>query len=87
MDMKRVLVVVLVVTVLFTGVPLLMAMSTTSCAECELAMMTASSCLLAVLAAVVAIAPALSRVPLLALVAVLSSLLASSGLDRPPRLA
>ncbi|HWC11054.1 MAG TPA: hypothetical protein VG455_07520 [Acidimicrobiales bacterium] len=85
--MKRALVVALVVAVLFTGVPVLMVISGTSCADCGLAMMVASACVLAVLAALVAFVFAPFGVPLRSRAAVLPSLLAASGLDRPPRLA
>ena len=52
--MKRALVVALVVAVLLTGVPVLMVMSGSSCADCGLAIKVASACVLAVLAALVA---------------------------------
>lgn len=85
--MKRALVMTLVLVVLFTGVPMLMVMSTTSCVDCDLALMFGSSCVLAVLAALVAVALALLGVPLRSRPALRASLLAASGLERPPRLA
>ena len=85
--MKRPLVIALVLTVVLTGVPVVMVMATASCADCDLAMMAASSCLLAVLAALVAVGVALFGMPLRVHSPLRASLLATSGLDRPPRLA
>lgn len=85
--MKRALVVALVLTVLLTGIPVSMMMLTTSCADCDVALMVAGSCVFAILAAGVAVAAALFGVRLRSRVAVRNSLLAASGLERPPRLA
>jgi hypothetical protein len=85
--MKRALVIALVLTVLLTGVPVLMVMSAATCADCDHALMAASACLLAVLAALVAVGIALFGVPLRMRPALRASLLTASGLDRPPRLA
>lgn len=85
--MKRALVIALVLTVLLTGIPMLMVMSAPSCADCDLAPMAATSCLLAVLAALVAVRVALFGVALRLRPALRASLLAASGLDRPPRVA
>lgn len=86
-DVKRVLVVALVVVVLFTGIPVVMAMPTANCVDCDLAMMVASSCILGVLAAAVGVALVLVALQLRTRSPVFASLLATSRLDRPPRLA
>lgn len=85
--MKRLLVVVLVAVVLFTGIPVVMGMPMADCADCDLGMMVASSCVFAVLATVVGIALVLVALQLRLRAPVVASLLAPSGLDRPPRLA
>lgn len=85
--MTRALVVALVLTVLFTGMPLLMVTPMMSCADCDLASMVGASCILAVLAALVAVAAVLLGVPLRSRPSLRNSLLAASGLERPPRLA
>jgi uncharacterized membrane protein len=85
--MKRALVVALVVVVLLTGIPMLMTMSATVCVDCDLGLVALSMCVLAVLAAMVAVAAGLFGVPLRTRNTVRASLLVASGLDRPPRLA
>jgi hypothetical protein len=87
LEVKRVLVVALVVVVLVTGIPVVMAMPTANCVDCDLAVMVASSCILGVLAAAVGVALVLVALRLRTRTPVLVSLLATSGLDRPPRLA
>jgi heme/copper-type cytochrome/quinol oxidase subunit 4 len=85
--MKRALVIALVLTVLLTGVPVMMVMSGATCADCDHALMAAGACLLAVLAALVAVVVALFGTPMRTRPELRASLLAASGLDRPPRLA
>ncbi len=85
-EMKRALVVALVVAVLFTGIPMLMVMSGLNCVDCDLAMAAATGCVLGVLAATLLVAFALFGVPLRMRPVLHASLLATSGLDRPPRL-
>jgi Na+/H+ antiporter NhaC len=85
--MKRALMIALIVAVLFTGFPVFMAMSATTCADCDFAMMAAGGCVLAVLAALAVLASAPLATPLRSSLALRASLLASSGLERPPRLA
>ncbi|MDP9072023.1 MAG: hypothetical protein M3N68_12245 [Actinomycetota bacterium] len=85
--MKHVLVVALVVVVLVTGIPLVMAMPAGDCADCGIGMMMASTCVFAVLTAAVGLALVLLAMQLRMRAIALASLLATSGLDRPPRLA
>ncbi len=85
--MKRVLVVALVAVVLLTGIPVVMAMPTADCVDCDLAMMVANSCIFGVLAAAVGVALVLLALQLRTRTPVFASLLVTSGLDRPPRLA
>ncbi|MDP9070253.1 MAG: hypothetical protein M3N68_03010 [Actinomycetota bacterium] len=84
--MKRVLVVALVVVVLFTGVPVVMGMSGVECADCDLGILLAGACVSAVLAGMVGITLASLAVQLRLRPPVFAGLLATSGLDRPPRL-
>lgn len=86
-DVKRVLVVTLVVVVLLTGIPVVMGMPMVTCSDCDLATMMANSCILAVLAGLVALALNLLAVRLAVRPPTLAGLVVSSGLDRPPRLA
>ena len=85
--MERLLVVVLVAVVLFTGIPVVMAMPAADCVDCELGMLVVSSCVFGVLAAAGGIALVLLALQLRARAPVFASLLATSGLERPPRLA
>lgn len=85
--MKRVAVVALVVVVLLTGIPVVMGMPLMECADCDLGTIAASSCILAVLTAMVALALSLLAVRLPLRSRNFAMLLASSGLYRPPRLA
>ncbi len=85
--MKRLLVVALVAVVLLTGIPVVMGMPLMACADCDLATIVATSCMLAVLTAMVAVALTLLAVRVPVPPALLAGLIPSSGLDRPPRLA
>ncbi len=85
--MKRLLVVALVVVVMLTGIPVVMGMPLMACADCDLATIAATSCILAVLTAMVAIALTLLALRVSVRPALLEGLISSSGLDRPPRLA
>jgi len=86
-NVKRVLVVALVVVVLLTGIPVVMGMPMVACSDCDVATMAATSCMLAVLMGLVALALSLLAVRLAVRPPILAGLLVSSGLDRPPRLA
>ena len=86
-DVKRLLVVALVVVVLLTGSPLAMGMPGTDCVHCGLGLLVAGVCVFAVLTGMVAVALTLLGVQLRIRPAICSGLLATSGLDRPPRLA
>lgn len=83
---KHALVFALVVVVLFTGVPIVMGMPAMDCAECDFAVVLIGTCLPAVLTAV-GFALLLLAVRFREPTVILASLLAASGLDRPPRLA
>ena len=87
LDVKRVLVVALVVVVLFTGIPVVMGMSGADCADCDLGILLVGACVSAVLAAAVGVAVARRAVRLRVRRDVLAGLLAISRLYRPPRLA
>ncbi len=86
LDVKRVLVVALVVVVLFTGIPVLVGMSGAECADCDLGILLAGACVSAVLAATVGVALARGAVLLRLRPDLFAGLLATSGLYRPPRL-
>lgn len=85
LDVKAVFVVALVVVVLFTGIPVLMGMSGAECADCDLGTLLAGACISAVLAVTVGVAMARRALPLRVRPDLLASLLATSGLYRPPR--
>ena len=86
-EVKRVLMAVLVVVVLFTGIPVVMGMSGAECADCDLGILLAGACLFAVLAVAVRPAPGRRAERLGARPDLFAGLLATSGLYRPPRLA
>lgn len=85
-DMKRVLLVALVVVVLFTGIPVVTGMPLMGCADCDLGTILSSSCILAVLTGLVALTLSLLAGTLAVRRPLFAGLLASSGLYRPPRL-
>ena len=85
--MKRVVVVALVVVVLLTGIPVVMGMPLMECADCDLGTIAATVCISAVLTAMAALALSLLGVRLPLRAPNFTSLVASSGLYRPPRLA
>lgn len=84
-DMKRVLLVALVVVVLFTGIPVVMGMPMMACADCDLGIM-AGICIVAVLTGLVALTLTLLAARLAMRRPLFAGLLTSSGLYRPPRL-
>lgn len=84
---KRVLVVALIAVVLFTGIPLVVAMPMTDCGDCGVGLLVAGMCVFAVLAGAAAAALLLLALELRNRAAVSASLIATSGLYRPPRLA
>ena len=86
-DVKRVLVVALVVVAFFAGIPVLMGMSGAECAECDLGMLLAGACASAVLAANFGFAPPRRAERLRVRRDLFAGRLAASGLYRPPRLA
>lgn len=86
-DVKRVLLVTLVLVVLVTGIPIVMGMPMVACTDCDLATIMTNTCMLAVLEGLVALALSLLALRLAARAPSLAGLIVSSGLDRPPRLA
>ena len=86
-EVKRVLVVALVVVVLFTGIPVVMGMAGTECADCGLGILLVGACTSALLAATWGVALARRAVRLRVRPDLFAGLLAASGLYRPPRLA
>lgn len=82
--MKRLLVVALVAVVLFTGIPVVMGMPA-ACVDCDLGVTLVTSCVFGVLTAAVGAALVLLSLQLSTRARLLASLLATSGLDRPPR--
>ncbi len=86
LDVKRLLVVALVVVVLFTGLPVVIGMSGMVCADCDVAVLLAGACVSAVLTAAVGLGLLRRGVRLRARSAAFEGLLATTGLYRPPRL-
>lgn len=85
-EVKRFVLIALVVIIVLTGVPLLMAMpGMADCADCGIGMLVTSTCL-AVLVALTSLQIALAAARWKAAVLEIQGLLAACRLDRPPRL-
>ena len=86
--MKKAVVVLLVMVVIVTGLPIMMGMSgMASCPECQPGVLVGLACMLAVLAAGVALSLALLSQRLRRRPVVVRRLLQNFVLERPPRLA
>lgn len=85
--MKPFVVVALVVVVLFTGVPVVMGMPMATCADCDLGLLAATTCVLAVLTGAAALVAAQLHVLLHRRHHPFAARLVAGRLERPPRLA